>query len=140
MFRTVHRRRNQRSSMAIDIAPLIDIVFILLIFFLVSTSFLRDAGIDVNRPEATHSRALESTSLRIAITASGNAYAEGRTVADEEIRQLVQEFLSQKADGTVILVPDVALPSGRLVAVMDTVKGAGAMTVAVATANPEANQ
>ena len=98
---------------------------------------LRDAGIDVTRPEATQSRSLESNSLRIAIAASGKAYAEGRAIAEEEIRILVQEFLSQKNDGTVILVPDEALPSGRLVTVMDSVKGAGAMEVAIATANPE---
>ena len=61
----------------------------------------------------------------------------GGDAAEGEIRGLVQEFLSQKNDGTVILVPDEALPSGRLVAVMDTVKGAGAMEVAIATANPE---
>ena len=140
MFQSVQRRSSSLSAITLDIAPLIDVVFILLIFFLVSTSFLRDTGIDVSRPEATNSRSLESSSLRIAIAESGQAYADGRPVELDEGRQLVGEFLGQKSDGTVILIPDSELRSGRLVEVMDAAKGAGAHDVAIATTGREGSR
>ena len=119
--------------MAANSTSMMDVIFILLIFFLVSTTFLRDTGIEVTRPEATNSQALESASLRIAIAESGQAYADGRPVELDEVRQLVGEFLAQQRDGSIILIPDAELKSGRLVEVMDAAKGAGAHDVSIAT-------
>ena len=135
MPRSVRRRRNGNAVMAFDIAPLIDVVFILLIFFLVSTSFVRDSGIDVTRPEATQSHELESDSLRIHITAGGQAFTDDGQPADlKEVAQRVREFVAQREDGTVVLIADAELPVGALGQFLDTVMLAGGR-VALATTN-----
>ena len=133
MFDSIQPRRNHASAMAVDIAPLIDVVFILLIFFLVTTTFVRDTGIEVERPEAAYAEALESTAMRISIAPSGAVYTEGRAVTLDELRQSVRAFLAAEPNGAVVVIPDRQLPAGRLIEVMDTAKGAGARDIAVAT-------
>ena len=133
MFHSVRQRSSSTSDTVVDIAPLIDVVFILLLFFLVSTSFVRDTGIEVERPEAITGVPQESTSLRISIAASGAVYAEGRRRELEELRQLVQQFVRGERNPAVILIPDAEAPAGRLVEVMDAAKLGGAQDIAVAT-------
>lgn len=133
MFDSVQQRRSNGHAMAVDIAPLIDVVFILLIFFLVTTTFVRDTGIEVQRPEAAHAEALESAAMRISVAPSGAVYTEGRQVSLEQLRQDVRAFLAAEPGGAVIIIPDEQLASGRLVAVMDATKAAGARDIAVAT-------
>lgn len=117
----------------VDIAPLIDIVFILLIFFLVTTTFNRDTGVQVARPQATVSRSLESSSMRVSVTAGGHVYTDGRRVSLDELRSKVSAFVSRERDRTVVVIPDGDLPSKKLVEVMDAARLGGARDVAVAT-------
>jgi biopolymer transport protein ExbD len=124
--------------MAVDIAPLIDIVFILLIFFLVTTTFVKQTGIEVERPRASHAEALTPRSLRISIAPGGAIYTEGQQVSLRQLRQRVGRFLETEAEGSVIVLPDRRVPSGRLVEVMDAAKAAGAQDVAVAAERPSA--
>ncbi len=117
----------------VDISPLIDVVFILLIFFLVTATFVADTGMQVTRPEGTMSERLEATSMRASVTADGDVYSDGHRVSLEELQSKVSEFIAREHDRAVIIIPDVALPSGRLVEVMDAVRMGGATDVAVAT-------
>ena len=134
---TQHRARSAAAAMAIDIAPLIDVVFILLIFFLVTATFVRDSGIQVRRPQAAATRALEPTAMRISIAASGAVFAEGQQIELAELEQKVRQFVASHAEGPVIIIPDERVLAGRLVAVMDTARQAGARDVALATRRPE---
>lgn len=134
MFNSVQNRsRSATSAVAVDIAPLIDVVFILLIFFLVTASFVRDTGVQVRRPQAAASQSLEPTSLRISITASGAIYTEGRQLDLSQLAEHVRRAVAKQADMSVIVVPDEAVSAGRLVEVMDAAKIAGAKDVAIAT-------
>lgn len=121
------------SAPAIDMAPLIDIVFILLIFFLVTTTFVRDTGVDVVRPQAKVTRTLDPTSMRISIASSGEIYSEGSRISISELRSRVAAYVSRERDHAIIVIPDVDVPSGRLIEVMDAARQGGAKDVAVAT-------
>jgi biopolymer transport protein ExbD len=117
----------------VDIAPLIDIVFILLIFFLVTTTFVRDTGVEVTRPQATATKSLESNSMRVSVTADGQIYADGHRVSLQEFRNKVSAFVARERERTVVVIPDGDLPSKKLVEVMDAARLGGAKDVAVAT-------
>lgn len=133
MFKTVQSRGEKSSGALVDIAPLIDIVFILLIFFLVTTTFVRDTGVEVTRPQATASKSLESSSMRVSVTAGGDLYTDGRRISLEDFRAKVSAFVARERERTVVVIPDGNLPSKRLVEVMDAARLGGAKDVAVAT-------
>jgi biopolymer transport protein ExbD len=133
MFTSVRRRVGSSDQVSIDVTPLIDVVFILLLFFLVTTSFIKDVGIDVKRPQANAGKPLESESLRVGIAASGSVYIDGKRQELGGVREAVVAALSRDADVGVVVVPDERVVAGRLISVMDVVKGAGAKNVAVAT-------
>lgn len=124
----------------VDIAPLIDIVFILLIFFLVTTTFVRDTGVEVVRPQATATKSLESNSMRVSVTADGHVYTGGHRVSLEELRTKVSAFVARERERTVVVIPDGDLPSKKLVEVMDAARLGGAKDVAVATQRKGAGQ
>ncbi len=136
MFASVRRDRSSSETTPVDVAPLIDVVFILLIFFLVTATFLNETGIKVQRPEAAHSISLPPAALRVSVTAEGSLYAEGGPLDFHQLPALVREFLAEDANGTVVLIPEASLDSGTLVRVMDAARSGGAEQLAVATAPP----
>lgn len=133
MFVSMRRSRSRQTAPTVNLAPLMDLVFILLIFFVVTATFTRDTGIHVERPQASFTDALDPLSLRVAITATGAVYVEGRRMELETLRDRVARLVTQDPDAAVILIADRELAAGRLIAVMDTAKLAGAKNVAVAT-------
>jgi len=134
MFQSVQpRRRERESAAAVDIAPLIDIVFILLIFFLVTTTFVRDRGIAVTRPAATHAQALPPEALRVHLTAAGRIFVDGTATDEAQVAARVRTFLNRHPDAAVTIVPDEQATSKQLVDLMDEVKAGGATDIAVAT-------
>ncbi len=116
----------------IDISPLIDCVFILLIFFIVTTTFVEETGVEVNRPEAATSVQLEKTSILLALTEKGEVVYGGREIGFSGIQQVVKREL-QKEEVPVIIQVDSAAPSGLLIRVYDEAKLGGATTINVAT-------
>ena len=133
MFRSMQMKGERSTGPAVDIAPLIDIVFILLIFFLVTTTFVRDTGVEVNRPQASFSKSLESTSMRVSVTAEGSIFSEGQRLSISELQNRVSSFVTRERDQAVIVIPDSEVPSGRLIEVMDAARLGGASNVVVAT-------
>ncbi len=120
----------------INMAPLIDMVFILLIFFLVTTSFVREAGVEVKRPQAASAVAQAGASLLVAVDKGGAVYIEGRRVGLAGVRSLVERYLAENPKGGVVIVADRASHTGRVIQVLDQCKLAGAREVAVAARRP----
>jgi biopolymer transport protein ExbD len=117
----------------IDMSPMIDCVFILLIFFIVTTTFVEETGIEVDKPQAASSVQLEKTSILIALTASGTVVYGGREIGMSGVQPLVRRLL-QKEKVPVIVQADAGAPSGLLVRLIDEAKLGGADKVSVATA------
>jgi biopolymer transport protein ExbD len=119
----------------IDMSPLIDCVFILLIFFIVTTTFVEETGVDVDRPQAASAVRLEKTSILLALTEQGEVVYGGRAIGISGVQPLVRRML-QKEDVPVIVQADSAAPSGLLVRIIDEAKLAGAARVSVASQQP----
>ena len=125
------------GDVEINMMPLIDMIFILLIFFLVTASFVRESGVEVNRPEATTAETKENVGMVVGITREGHAFIDGQQVHLRRIRGLVEAFLVENAAGGVVIDADEACSAGRLVAVLDQCRMAGAENIAVAAGRKE---
>ena len=136
MFKSIREQYNKQSNeLAIDIAPLIDVVFILLIFFMVTATFIKDTGIKVDIPKASAGTMVTShNNLRVTISASGNIYALGDKVTQSELLQLGKRFLYNHPGASVVIITDTNTASGHLVHVLNTVKLSGINEITIATA------
>ena len=119
----------------IDISPLMDCVFILLIFFIVTTTFVEETGVEVDKPQAASSVQLEKTSILIALTEKGEVVYGGREIGVSGVQPLVKRML-QKEEVPVIIQADGAAQSGLLVRIIDEAKLAGALKVSIAARKP----
>jgi biopolymer transport protein ExbD len=120
------------ASDDINISPLIDCVFILLIFFIVTTTFVEETGIEVDRPQAASAIKLEKNSILIAVTDKGEVVYGGRDIGIAGVQPLIKRMLL-KEDIPVIIQADHAVETGLFVRVIDEAKLAGAEKVSVAT-------
>jgi biopolymer transport protein ExbD len=121
------------NDTGIDMSPLIDCVFILLIFFIVTTVFVEETGVEVDKPQATTASQLEKNSILIAITGKGEVVYGGRDVGVGGVQPLVKRLLLREKMPVIIQTDRVA-PSGLLVKVIDAAKLGGAAKVSIATA------
>ena len=119
-----------------NVAPLIDIVFILLIFFVVTTTFARDLGIDVERPSASTATEQAVNVVRVAVGRGGELAVNGRPTNAWRLGAEVEDRIADNADKSVLIVADRSTDAKTLVDVMDTCRQAGAQQIAVAV-DPE---
>ncbi|MFT5731385.1 MAG: biopolymer transport protein ExbD [Planctomycetota bacterium] len=118
---------------AIDMSPLIDCVFILLIFFIVTTVFVEETGVEVDKPQAAASSKLESNSILIAITESGEVIYAKRNIGVRGVGSIVKRMLQAEPETPVIVQGDKGAKLGILVQVVGEAKAAGALQVNIAT-------
>ena len=133
MFKSVRSKKSSKEQAEIKIAPLIDMVFILLIFFIVTTSFISETGLTVERPEARSSQSLDSESILIGIGASGEIYISGQRVGLFSLRPLVEHKLKSNPKLSTILVADKSISAELVVRVMDEIRLSGVKRIALAT-------
>jgi biopolymer transport protein ExbD len=131
------RFKNSSSSDSgepgIDLSPMLDCVFILLIFFIVTTTFVDETGVEVDKPQAASAAQLEKTSIMIALTKKGEVVYGGREIGINGVQPLVKRMI-QKEDVPVIVQADKEAPAGLLVRIIDESKLAGATKVSIASA------
>ena len=122
----------ESSQQEINVSPLIDIVFILLIFFIVTTVFVEETGVEVRRPKASSAQMLEKKSILIAITAEGNVVYGGNEIGVSGVRGTVQRLLKGKMM-PVILQVDESVSMELYTEVHDAALKAGAERINLAT-------
>ncbi len=131
------RRRSNRSSVEqsadIDMTPMLDIVFIMLIFFIVTTSFVKESGIDVNRPSASTGVTKEQGNIIVGIKANGDVWIDKRLIDIRAVRANVSRLHAENPLGTVIIAADRDTKTHVLVRVMDQIRLAGIMNASIAT-------
>jgi len=135
MSRIRQMMADESSEAGIDMSPLIDCVFILLIFFIVTTTFVEETGVEVDKPQAASAERLEKSSILIALTSKGEVVYGGREIGIGGVQALVRRMI-QKEQLPVIIQADAASPAGLLVRIIDESKLAGATKVSVAAKNP----
>ncbi len=130
-------RRNKRSSNEqtadIDMTPMLDIVFIMLIFFIVTTSFVKESGIDVNRPTAQTATRKEQGNIIVAIKANGDVWIDKRLVDVRAVRANVARLHAEQPLGSVVIAADKDTKVQYLTQVMDQIRLAGIMNASIAT-------
>jgi biopolymer transport protein ExbD len=124
----------ESEETGIDLAPMLDFVLNLLIFFIITTSFVKEAGISVSKPEALTAEHKDNGNILIAIRPNGDIWMDKRQVAMTEIRSAIERLHIERPDDTVVLIADRDSETGVLTKVMDQVKLGGVADVSIATA------
>jgi biopolymer transport protein ExbD len=131
-----HRRRKSEET-AIDLSPLIDMVFILLIFFMVSTTFVKDMKIDLERPSAQSASRASTKAIRVHLERSGGLFLDGAPVKLWMIQSQIRQKLKDSPGRSVLVITDKLVQAQQLIDVVDQCRMGGAKDVGVAT-NKEA--
>ena len=126
----------EAEETGIDLAPMLDFTMNLLIFFLITTSFVKEAGIQVDKPIAQTAMHEESGNILIAIRQNGEVWMDRKMVDMREVRPIIERLHIERPDDSVVVIADKAAAAGMLAQVMDQVKAAGIKDVAIGATNP----
>ena len=131
------RRHAYREDEGINITPMLDVVFIMLIFFIVSASFTRETGVSIDRPAAEEAVALQNAAILIGIRPNDDIWMAGQRVELVEVRQMTERARAENPEGSVVIVADKGSQIGTVTRVLDQLRLAGVEGVAIAAAPPE---
>lgn len=124
--------RKTRRQLSVDIAPLMDMVFILLIFFIVTSTFTRETGVDVSKPKAQSASEVQKESIMIAITRSGTIHVNERQVNLKGLEDVLRQMLLKNPGREVVVIADKESNTGVMVSVIDAANLAGTKKVSIA--------
>ncbi len=132
------RRHEQvHEATGIDLAPMLDFVLNLLIFFIIITSFVKEAGVTVNKQEARTAEHKDTGNILIAIRPNGDVWMDKRKIDVREVRPQIERLHVERPDDTVVIIADKLSATGMLTQVMDQVRSGGIETVSIAAAEAE---
>ena len=135
----MRRKKNREDDEAeVNLTPMLDVVFIMLIFFIVTASFVKESGIDVNRPDASTATVKERGNILVAITENNQIWIDRRQVDVRSVRANIERLHAENPQGAVVIQADENSKNGLLVQVMDAARQAGVLNVSIA-ANEVAN-
>ncbi|MDO6559174.1 ExbD/TolR family protein [Paraglaciecola chathamensis] len=121
---------------AIDMTPMLDVVFIMLIFFIVTASFVKEAGIDVNRPEAATAVKKDRANILVAISDKGEIWINQRKIDVRAVQANIERLHAENPQGTVVIQADKKATTETLIKVMDASRAAGITDVSIAAQEP----
>jgi biopolymer transport protein ExbD len=131
MIRFSHRN-NQDQEASVDITPMLDVVFIMLIFFIVTATFVKLSGIEVDSPKASTAVVQEKANILIAIDANNKIWINRREVDFRALRPNIERLNAENPKGTVVILADKVSKNETLVIVMDASRKAGVYDIALA--------
>jgi biopolymer transport protein ExbD len=120
------------GELGINLTPLIDMVFILLIFFMVTSSFVKETGVEVDRPSAATAQVKPQTAILIAVTEQGEVWIDRRRIDPRAVRANVERLHAENPEGAVVITADREAPTGVVIQVLDQARLAGVESVAIA--------
>jgi biopolymer transport protein ExbD len=126
------RHTPESEDHGIDLAPMLDFTINLLIFFIITTSFIKEAGVTVFKPEAATAEHRESGNLLIAIRENGEIWMDRQAIEIRDLRTLIERLHIERPDDTVVILADRASQAGTVAKVMDEVRLAGIREVSIA--------
>lgn len=128
----MRRHHQQDEDTGIDLTPMLDVVFIMLIFFIVTSSFIKKSGVEVQRPQAGSATAQDKGNILIAVTADGQVWLDKQPVDVRSVRAHVERMRVDQPEGSVVVQADRDARTGLVVQVMDQARLAGVRDVALA--------
>ena len=132
MRKTFSRVSDADDDQEINVTPMLDVVFILLIFFIVTASFVKESGVDVNRPSAVTAVVKEKGNILIAITETGEVWVDRRQVDPRAVRANIERLHAENPQGSVVIQADRNSTTEMLIQVMDAARQAGVYNVSIA--------
>lgn len=126
----------QEEESEINITPMLDVVFIMLIFFIVTATFVKEAGIDVNRPDAATAVKKEKANILIAIGPNNDIWIDRRQVDVRSVRPNIERLHAENPQGSVVIQADKESKTETLIQVMDASRQAGVYNVSIAAQDP----
>ena len=115
-----------------NITPMLDVVFILLIFFIVTANFIKEPGLEINRPDSETAEVTENAAILIAIGAAGEIYMDGRRIDVRQVKANVLKLLADNPQGTVVIQADETASADAIIQVMDGARDAGVYDISLA--------
>lgn len=131
------RRHARTEDAEINITPMLDIVFIMLIFFIVTTSFTKETGAVITKPVAKQAVSLRNGTILIGIKPNDDIWMSKRLIELREVRSMVEQAKAENPKGSVVIVADKGSRIGTVTRVMDQVKMAGVQGIAISAENPD---
>ena len=131
-MRRINRATTEEEAQ-IDLTPMLDVVFIMLIFFIVTASFIKEAGIEVNRPEASTSEPKENVNILVAINANNEVWMDKRRIDIRAVRANIERLHAENPKGAVVVQADNKSNTETVAAVLDASREAGVYDVSLAT-------
>ena len=134
-------RRNGRNVGAddnaseIDLTPMLDVVFIMLIFFIVTASFIKEAGIEINRPEASTANQKKNVNILVAVSATNEIWIDKRRIDKRAVRSVIERMHAENPKGAVVVQADNESNTETVTSVIDSARAAGVYDVSLATEN-----
>jgi biopolymer transport protein ExbD len=116
----------------INLTPMLDVVFIMLIFFIVTATFIKEAGIDVNRPDAILADSQDDAAILIAISSSDEIWVDRKETDPRALRSVIERLHLENPKGSIVIQADEESTNEKLVAVLEAAKAAGVSNVAIA--------
>jgi biopolymer transport protein ExbD len=135
MRRNANRNAGADEGSEIDLTPMLDVVFIMLIFFIVTASFIKEAGIEVNRPEASTATKKENVNILIAVSATNEIWIDKRRVDKRAVRSVIERMHAENPKGAVVIQADNESNTETVAGVIDSARSAGVFDVSLATEN-----
>ena len=117
----------------INITPMLDVVFILLIFFIVTANFIKEPGLEVNRPDSETAEPTENAAILIAVGNAGEIYMDGRRIDKRQVKANVVRLLAENPQGSVVIQADEKATADTIMAVMDGAREAGVYNISLAS-------
>ncbi|WP_394144051.1 ExbD/TolR family protein [Vibrio atypicus] len=130
------KRSYKQEEAQVDLTPMLDIVFIMLIFFIVTNSFVKESGIDVERPKASNIVAQKEAGIFVAITSSNDIYIDKQMVDEARVQARLESLLNESPSRSLVIQADERAFNGVVVKVMDAAKSAGVEHIALAAESP----
>jgi biopolymer transport protein ExbD len=125
-------RRREAAQSEVNMTPMLDVVFIMLIFFIVTSSYVKEAGVDIIRPPAVTAEPKSKGNILIAITENGQIWIDRREVDPRSLRASIERLHAENPNGAIVIQADQNSQSHLLVAVMDAAEAAGVNRIAIA--------
>jgi biopolymer transport protein ExbD len=135
-MKTKHFGEAESEDHGIDLAPMLDFVLNLLIFFIITTSFIKEAGVTVVKPTATTAEHRESGNILIAIRENGEIWMDRKRVDIRDVRPLIEKLHIERPEDTAVIVADQGSHAAILAKVMDEIRQGGIKDVSIAAQSP----
>ena len=135
-MRQAFSQQQQEEEQEINITPMLDVVFIMLIFFIVTATFVKESGIEVNRPDAATATKAEKANILIAIGANDDIWIDRRQVDIRSVKPNIVRLHAENPQGSVVIQADKESKTDTLIQVMDASRSAGVFNVSIAAQEP----